>query len=228
MYGEGFKHWTGTLIVAVTAGFVIFGLVYGQDFLSGFLKDQETKIEVESEFIEQKEEILESSLKTPEIIPYREAVILTTPIPTPSNEGETDPVVEVGNAPEGASKNSGFTTGQAPESETSTAGPTPMSYPINTLQMTPALSPTPIPTPESTPTPTPAPQQVQSQCQQGQVDINTGSKQELLKIKHIGNVRADELITLRPFSSVVHLIKINGIGPKTLQDIKNEGIACVQ
>ena len=34
----GLKHWTGTAIVAVLAGFVIFGLLRGQEILKDFLK----------------------------------------------------------------------------------------------------------------------------------------------------------------------------------------------
>ncbi len=39
----GLKHWTGTLIIAVIAGFVIFGLLRGQEFLASFLVGRETK-----------------------------------------------------------------------------------------------------------------------------------------------------------------------------------------
>ena len=39
----GLKHWTGTLIIAVIAGFVIFGLIRGQEFLANFLVSRETK-----------------------------------------------------------------------------------------------------------------------------------------------------------------------------------------
>lgn len=37
------RHWIGTLIVAIVAGFVIFGLLRGQEFLASFLVSQETK-----------------------------------------------------------------------------------------------------------------------------------------------------------------------------------------
>ncbi len=38
----GLKHWIGTLIVAIVAGFVIWGLLNGQEFLANFLADRET------------------------------------------------------------------------------------------------------------------------------------------------------------------------------------------
>lgn len=38
----GLRHWIGTLIVAIVAGFVIFGLLRGQEFLASFLADRET------------------------------------------------------------------------------------------------------------------------------------------------------------------------------------------
>ncbi|KAF0226838.1 MAG: beta-lactamase domain-containing protein, partial [bacterium] len=128
-----------------------------------------------------------------------------------------------------------------------------MPSPIMSLTFSPApvLTSTPVPTPVSTFTPTPTPVSVlnqsstptpspgptstpiqqQAQCQEGQVDINKAPKEELIKIKHIGDVRADELITLRPFSSVDDLERVKGIGgpgSKTLTDIKEQGIACVE
>ena len=39
----GLRHWTGTLIIAIAAGFVIFGLLHGQEFLASFLVGRETK-----------------------------------------------------------------------------------------------------------------------------------------------------------------------------------------
>ncbi|MFH1780877.1 MAG: helix-hairpin-helix domain-containing protein [Candidatus Nealsonbacteria bacterium] len=59
------------------------------------------------------------------------------------------------------------------------------------------------------------------------IDINSAPLENLLKIIHIGESRALELISLRPFSSLDELIKIKGIGEKRLQDIKNQGIAWV-
>lgn len=39
----GLRHWVVTLIVAIVAGFVIFGLLRGQEFLASFLVGRETK-----------------------------------------------------------------------------------------------------------------------------------------------------------------------------------------
>ena len=65
-------------------------------------------------------------------------------------------------------------------------------------------------------------------CGEGQIDINTASKEELDRIINIGPVRAAEIIQLRPFSSVDDLIRVRGIGPQRLDDIKAQGLACVQ
>jgi competence protein ComEC len=65
-------------------------------------------------------------------------------------------------------------------------------------------------------------------CREGQIDVNTASKEELDRIINIGPVRAAEMIRLRPFSSVDDLIRIRGIGPQRLDDIKAQGLACVQ
>ena len=59
----------------------------------------------------------------------------------------------------------------------------------------------------------------------GEIDINTAPLEELVKIKHIGEGRAEQLISLRPFFSLDDLIRINGIGPARVKDIKEEGLA---
>jgi len=61
----------------------------------------------------------------------------------------------------------------------------------------------------------------------GKVDINTASKEELTRIVHIGPARAEEIIKMRPFYSLDDLLKVTGIGEKTLNDIKNQGLAYV-
>lgn len=64
-------------------------------------------------------------------------------------------------------------------------------------------------------------------CGPSQININTASLEEIKKIKHIDEKRGQELISLRPFSSVDGLTRINGIAAGRLKDIKAEGIACV-
>lgn len=59
------------------------------------------------------------------------------------------------------------------------------------------------------------------------IDINDASLIELQNIVHINNARAAEIIDLRPFESVEHLMEVNGIGPKRLEDILAENQACV-
>jgi competence protein ComEC len=53
--------------------------------------------------------------------------------------------------------------------------------------------------------------------------INTASVEQLQEIIHIGPVRAQQIIKLRPFKSVDELTKVSGIGPVRLEDIKKEG-----
>jgi len=59
------------------------------------------------------------------------------------------------------------------------------------------------------------------------IDINSAPLEDLVKIIHIGEARALELISLRPFSSLDELVKIKGIGEARLRDIKEEGLAWV-
>ncbi|MFA9560665.1 MBL fold metallo-hydrolase [Evansella sp. AB-rgal1] len=59
------------------------------------------------------------------------------------------------------------------------------------------------------------------------VDINSASKELLTTIIHIGDARAEELIKSRPFQSINGLTSINGIGSARLNDIKDQGLACL-
>jgi competence protein ComEC len=63
-------------------------------------------------------------------------------------------------------------------------------------------------------------------CGTGKVNINLASIEELKTIIHIGEDRADQIIKLRPFSTIDDLTRINGIGAGRLKDIRNEGKAC--
>lgn len=59
------------------------------------------------------------------------------------------------------------------------------------------------------------------------IDINAAFLEDLVKIIHIGEVRARELISLRPFSSLDDLARISGIGEARVEDIKEQGLAWV-
>lgn len=62
----------------------------------------------------------------------------------------------------------------------------------------------------------------ESEC----IDINTASIEELVKIIHISQTRAEELINLRPFNSIDDLTRISGIGPASVNAIKEQGLVC--
>ena len=59
------------------------------------------------------------------------------------------------------------------------------------------------------------------------VEINTAPLQQLEEIIGIGPVLAQRIMDDRPFSSVDDLLRVKGIGEKTLQKIKAQGIAYV-
>jgi competence ComEA-like helix-hairpin-helix protein len=59
------------------------------------------------------------------------------------------------------------------------------------------------------------------------IDINTAPLEQLDKITGVGPVLAQRIIEARPFSSVDDLLRVKGIGEKTLQKIKGQGLACV-
>ncbi len=64
-------------------------------------------------------------------------------------------------------------------------------------------------------------------CEEGQIDINTASKTELEELYLVGPVKAQSIIDSRPFNSVEAILDIYGIGEKTLEGIKEQGLACV-
>ncbi len=59
------------------------------------------------------------------------------------------------------------------------------------------------------------------------VDINNATLQQLDQLTGIGPVLAQKIINARPYYSVDELVKADGIGPKTLEKIKAQGLAYV-
>ena len=70
---------------------------------------------------------------------------------------------------------------------------------------------------------------IYASCEEGQIDINSASKEELMQIKGLGGegIIAQRVIDSRPFNSIDNLIDVNGIGNVTLYKIKSQGLACV-
>lgn len=59
------------------------------------------------------------------------------------------------------------------------------------------------------------------------VNINMASVAELDAIVGVGPTLAQRIIEARPFTSLDDLLKVKGIGEKTLQKIKDQGLASV-
>jgi competence ComEA-like helix-hairpin-helix protein len=59
------------------------------------------------------------------------------------------------------------------------------------------------------------------------ININTATLSELDGLAGIGPKYAQGIVDGRPYSSVEDLARVKGIGPKTLQKIKDQGYACV-
>lgn len=51
------------------------------------------------------------------------------------------------------------------------------------------------------------------------IDLNTASRDQLIRITHIGNVRVENVIAGRPWASVKSLTAILGIGSARIRDI---------
>lgn len=68
---------------------------------------------------------------------------------------------------------------------------------------------------------------VSATCSSGQIDINTATISQLDNLYGIGPSKAQSIINARPYNSVDNLTKAVGIGPVTLQKIKEQNLACV-
>ena len=103
------------------------------------------------------------------------------------------------------------------------------TYEVSTGQAALPIAPiAPAPAPANpAPTPVPVAPPPASGCQAGEVDINSAGLEALQLIMHIGPVRAEEMLAIRPFSAVDAMDRIDGIGPARLADIKAQGVACV-
>ena len=63
--------------------------------------------------------------------------------------------------------------------------------------------------------------------QQSRIDINTATVMELQQLTGIGEIFAQRIIENRPFNSLDELEGVAGLGPKTLEKIKGQGLAWV-
>ncbi len=68
---------------------------------------------------------------------------------------------------------------------------------------------------------------VSAMCNETQIDINSASAEKLDNLTGIGKVYAERIIENRPFDSLDDLLDVEGIGEKTLEKIKLQGLACV-
>ncbi len=59
------------------------------------------------------------------------------------------------------------------------------------------------------------------------VNLNAASLEELMRIVHIGQGRAEQIINLRPLEAIDDLLQIDGIGPRRLEDIKKQNKAMI-
>lgn len=59
------------------------------------------------------------------------------------------------------------------------------------------------------------------------IDLNQATAEALQQIVHIGKARAQDIIKERPYHSIDDLLQVDGIGEKRLNEIKQEGKACI-
>lgn len=53
-------------------------------------------------------------------------------------------------------------------------------------------------------------------------EINKASKDELMKIKGVGEAKAKAIMDARPFKNLAELDDVKGVGPALLENIKND------
>lgn len=58
------------------------------------------------------------------------------------------------------------------------------------------------------------------------VDLNSASASELESLPNVGAVRAEEIITLRPWGNAGELTRVHGLGPASVAAIKESGLLC--
>jgi competence protein ComEA len=61
-----------------------------------------------------------------------------------------------------------------------------------------------------------------AECKEGQIDINTATATQLQELHGIGPKKSQAIIDARPYASVSEFIKAKGIGPKTLENLKDK------
>ena len=69
---------------------------------------------------------------------------------------------------------------------------------------------------------------VSATCSSSQIDINTATVSQLDNLYGIGPSKAQSIIDARPYNSIDDLTNAVGIGPVTLQKIKEQNLACVE
>ena len=57
------------------------------------------------------------------------------------------------------------------------------------------------------------------------INVNTASREALIALPGIGETLADLIIQARPFTTIEELLSIPGIGPRTLERLKEQGLA---
>lgn len=68
---------------------------------------------------------------------------------------------------------------------------------------------------------------ISASCDEGQIDINTATAEELDEIVHVGPAVAGYIIDARPFESLDELVNVKYISEGYLEDIREQDLACV-
>jgi Helix-hairpin-helix motif len=113
----------------------------------------------------------------------------------------------------------------APELPGSSQARTPVAVaaparPVERLRLVPTVVPTLVPTVVPAVLPDVPPEVAAKPGPQGLVSIQTGSVEDLAGVKGLSRKLAQEIVKARPFASLADLIRVRGLGPKTIDRLK--------
>jgi len=69
---------------------------------------------------------------------------------------------------------------------------------------------------------------INAECEEGQIDINSATIEELDSLTGVGLIKAEAIIDGKPYDSINGLTDVYGIGESTLEKIKEQGLACIE
>ena len=58
------------------------------------------------------------------------------------------------------------------------------------------------------------------------LDLNEATVDQLAELPNVGSVRAEQIISKRPWDGINELTRVRGLGEASVQEIQNSGLLC--